>query len=338
MEPHIRQKFNPQILQLALQCYDLNREYETLDGFESFIFKVSKQSTEYILRIGHTSRRTADVIQGEAEFLRYLFQGGLSVPQVLTSINNNLVEPFEANDGSFFIATLFEKAPGDPPEKHHWQPSLYHQMGRFMGRLHNLSKDFAPSQPQFSRHDIEQDFTEIEHAAVNHLPAGEEPILHAYQETINTIRKLPKDEHSFGLCHVDFHGGNFFLDENGKITLFDFDDCQYAWFVYDIAMALFYAISHDCSTPEALEKAASFLTHFWQGYQVENQLGSTWLLKIPLFLRLREIDLAILIHRSMDMNDLDPWCDSYMDGRHQKIIDNTPYCDIDYEQIAASGI
>ena len=123
------------------------------------------------------------------------------------------------------------------------------------------------------------------------------------------------------------------MTDKGEITLFDFDDCQYAWFIYDIAMALFYAISHDCTTPDKLEEAKQFLSEFWHGYQDENDLDPSWLTAIPHFLRLREIDLYMIIHRSMNINDLDPWCASFMQDRREKILAKVPYCRLDFTAI-----
>ncbi len=155
-------------------------------------------------------------------------------------------------------------------------------------------------------------------AEAENPPPGDDPIKTLYRETINEILALPRDNGGFGLCHSDFHSGNFFVTDEGQITLFDFDDCQYAWYIYDIAMALFYAISMDCQSAEELEAAQTFLTNFLSGYRQEFSLDPVWLQQIPLFLKLREIDLYIIIHRSMDMNNLDTWCARYMDHRREK--------------------
>lgn len=338
MEPHIRQIFTSAILDQILGRYELSsNRIEPLDGFESFIFSVTSQEDAFILRVGHDSRRSIGQVRGEVEFLQYLAGHGLSVPKVFPSAHGNLVESCEAADGTAFLSTLFSKAPGGPPEKNQWQPVLFHKMGKLMGKLHHHSQHFTPSKPHFTRHDIEDDFSEIERIAQKYLKASDQPLLEAYRETIDTIRQLPKNCDSYGLCHVDFHRGNFFLSDDGRITLFDFDDCQYAWFIYDIAMALFYAIPHDCTKKADLDQAASFLNHFWSGYRQEYHLDPVWLKQIPLFLRLREIDLAILIHRSMNLEDLDPWSASYMDGRREKILNQVPYCPLDYDAIACSS-
>lgn len=331
MEKFIHDLFDPSILAIALDDYGISpQDAAILDGFESFIYNVSRDGQDFILRIGHDSRRNANLVHGEAEFLNHLASGGLSVPRVLPSRNGKLVEPIPAADGSHFVAALFEKAQGKHVTRAQWTPRLSQDMGAFMGRLHQLSRQFHPSQARYARMDIEEDFQQVRSFALKYLPPGDEPILQAYDELIAELRTLPKDEACYGLCHIDFHAGNFFLDDQGKITLFDFDDSQYAWYVYDIAMALFYVISHDCTTPEALAQAQSFLSDFWAGYRTQYDLDPVWLLEIPKFLRLRELDLYIIIYRSFDINDLDPWCASFMKDRREKILSGVPYCDIDY--------
>jgi len=45
---------------------------------------------------------------------------------------------------------------------------------------------------------------------------------------------------------------------------------------------------------------------------------------------LREIDLYIAIHRSFDLDDLDPWCASFMRDRKYKIEHDVPYVDMSF--------
>jgi Ser/Thr protein kinase RdoA (MazF antagonist) len=336
MEPFIRNLLSEDILETALGKYAIQpQDAVILDGFESFIYLVRKNEKEFILRIGHDSRRTSNLVQGESEFLNHLAEGGLSVPQVLPSSSQNLVEIIPSRDGSNFLTTLFEKAPGCPPKQKQWNSSLHIAMGAFMGKLHYLSKAFKPSQPKFARYNLESDSQQMAEQGKKYLPKSDSSVITAYLNTLNTIQQLPKEPSAYGLCHTDFHRGNFFVTDAGRITLFDFDDCHYAWFIYDIAMALFYAISHDCATPAKLAEAESFLANFWQGYQQENGLDPQWLEQIPLFLRLREIDLYMLIHRSMDLSNLDPWCDSFMTRRREKILNHQPFCDINYAKMGS---
>jgi hypothetical protein len=53
------------------------------------------------------------------------------------------------------------------------------------------------------------------------------------------------------------------------------------------------------------------------------------------FLKLREIDLYVVIHRSFDVNKVDDlWAARYMKGRKQRIENDVPYIDLDFESLA----
>ncbi len=128
--------------------------------------------------------------------------------------------------------------------------------------------------------------------------------------------------------------GNLFVDEAGNITLFDFDDCVYGWFIYDIAMALFYSVPFD--PPEAASLAREFMPHFLRGYRSENKLDDAWLQELPHFLKLREIELYAIIHRSFDVNNVDdPWAARFMEGRKQWIEYDVPFIDLDFRSFGA---
>ncbi len=327
MEPAIREQFNPAILDQAVARYGLEPgSAEALDGFESFIFKVQQQGAPRILRLSHSLRRTDQHIAGEADFINYLGRNGLRVPCVVPSLSGRLTETIAATNGCF-IAALFEFAPGAPIHKDDWQPPFFEKMGHYLGALHRLSKAYAPAQR--SRFSI---FDDSPPMLDNFIPVGDAIIHRRAGDLIATLRKLPADESCFGLIHVDFHRGNFFVD-GGEIILFDFDDCQYSWYAHDIAMALFYAIPHDCSKPEDIAFGHTFLRRFLAGYRAETAIDDAWMARIPLFLKLRELELYAAIHRSMDLNNLDPWCASFMAGRRRKLEADVPYFDLDMRQL-----
>jgi Ser/Thr protein kinase RdoA (MazF antagonist) len=126
--------------------------------------------------------------------------------------------------------------------------------------------------------------------------------------------------------------GNLFVDQAGRITLFDFDDCHHSWYANDMAIVLFYMV---VNTEDAESVAARFMPYFLRGYRLENRLDARWLREMPHFLKLREIDLYAVIHRSFDVNNLDdPWCSAFMQGRKERIEKGVPYVDFPFESLA----
>jgi Ser/Thr protein kinase RdoA (MazF antagonist) len=327
MEDRIKKRFNQKILEQSLDRYQISLEkIQPLDGFESFIYEFEKDQGQGILRITHSIRRSPDLIRGELDWITYLEAGGASVARPIRSISGELVEVVEDGAGGSFLATAFEKAEGE----HHrgrWSEELLHHYGQVIGRLHLLSSDYQPSQTGWKRPEWDDPIMlEIE----QYLPTGNKKILQIYTELRKYIQNLPQDKESYGLIHQDAHRGNFFVNESGKITLFDFDDCVYSWYINDIALVLFY-------TAMGEEDQSAFLSHFLAGflpgYFSEYQLDSAWFKEIPYFLKLREIDLYAVIHRSFDVENLDdPWCAWYMDGRKERLEKKISFLDFDFEK------
>lgn len=325
MDKHIRELFNDAISAEGLRRFRISPESaRLLDGFESFIYECERDGSPLILRFSHDSHRTPGQVGGEVEWINFLSEGGIPAARAIPSPGARLVEAVPASDGVFSVVS-FMKAPGGRVEADDWNPQMFNQMGRITGRMHALTKHYQPSTPELSRMkwDDEDGFAE------RYLPAGENDVIAAANELLDRLRELPREKDAYGLIHYDFHRGNFFV-HRGRITLFDFDDCQYHWFAADIAIALFYAVPHHCESREDRDKARRFYECFMDGYCAENTLGRDWLRRIPLFLKQREIDLYVAIHRSFDTNNLDSWCTSFMENRKTKILNDVPYVDIDF--------
>jgi len=330
MEDRIKKRFNKSILEKALDCYlILPEQAQPLDGFESFIFEFERDEGPGILRISHSIRRSMELIRGELDWVNYLFNGGASVACPIPSKSGEWVEIIDDGAGGSFLAAAFERAEGESHRGKGWSPELLLNYGRLIGQLHRMSRDYKPQQVSWKRPQWDDPvMLEID----QYLPEEDQQVMRIYVELRDYLRDLPRDIASYGLIHQDAHQGNFFVTESGKITLFDFDDCVYSWFVNDIALVLFYAAM---GQEDQAAFVTEFLTGFLPGYFREHQLDPIWFKKIPNFLKLREIDLYAVIHRSFDVENLDdPWCIRYMDGRKKRIEGNIPYLDFDFDQFS----
>jgi Ser/Thr protein kinase RdoA (MazF antagonist) len=330
MEARIKERFSDDILRKALRCYGVtDNQVQLLDGFESFIYAFTDDTGEYILRISHSFRRSVAQIFGEADWINYLVDGGASASGAIFSMNGKLVEAIDDGHGGQFLATVFFKAPGTFADEIGWNTTLYEQYGRALGKMHALTKDYTPAKPEWKRPEWDSDgMLEIE----AWLPDTESIAIDRYWKVKAQIDALPRDQQSYGLIHQDAHADNFFVDDAGNLTFFDFDDCVYGWFIYDIAVVLFYKAMW------AEDRAAythEFMSHFLRGYAQENRLDPMWLQFIPQFLKVREIDQYAVIHRSYDVNHLEnAWDAGYMKNRKTLIESDAPYIDFDFMTLA----
>jgi Ser/Thr protein kinase RdoA (MazF antagonist) len=353
MDQLIKDRYNDTILEEAMRRYGISKDQiRILDSFESFIYEFEHGAERYILRIGHSFRKNESLIQGEVHWINYLADAGVSVARAILSNAGNLVEVIEDGQGGQFLVTAFLRAEGQKPWDAGWTPARFENYGHVLGQMHALAVDYQaiPNCERPAWDDASMKFVE------SYLPASEVIANQKYQAVLKHIHGLPKDKASYGLIHQDAHQNNFFMDGNGKITLFDFDDCVYSWFINDIAIVLFY-ISMDAEElgyPSAASFTQDFMVHFLQGYRRAYQLAPHWLKEIPTFLKLREIELYAIAFRDFDIRNIEHWsiesftqipgfCSdsgnhmwmaSFMRDRKFRIEQDHAFIDFDFEALA----
>lgn len=329
MEKQIKDRFSKRILEQVIQAYGLRPDQvQLLDGFESFIYEFRRHEQDYILRIGHSLRRPENLIRGEVDWINYLHAGGAGVSQAILAENGDLVVTVEDGRGDYFLAVAFRKAPGGPPQEEELHPGFYEDYGRLLGRMHRLSQSYSPARPSWKRPDWDDP---LMLDVLQWMPETENLVADRYLALKHSLDQLPRSSESYGLIHFDAHQGNMFIDDQGQITLFDFDDCNYSWYANDIAIVLFY-IALGKEDPAAF--TTEFMAHFLNGYREENQIDAAWLGEIPYFLKLREIDLYAVIHRSFDVENIDhPWVAMFMQDRKQRIENGVPFIEFDFKEL-----
>ena len=328
MDPKIAVLFNDAILLSAMQRYDIVADRITLlDGFESFIYEFERPDGQFILRIGHSHRRSPDLIRGEVDWINYLAAAGVTVARAVLSRAGNLVELVNDGQGGDFLCTAFVKAPGGEVKRNQLNERFFCAYGRLLGWMHALAKSYVLSNPAWKRYAWDDP---INNTVERHLPEQEHTALEKYRQVFTHLCSLPCGPEAYGMIHQDAHPGNFFVDADYTITLFDFDDCVYGHFIYDIAMVVFYAATQE-KDPQGF--MARFMPVFLSGYRRENRLDPLWLKEIPHFLKLREIDLFAAILFSFGESPADRWCARYMQGRREKIEKDVPFLAFDWEAL-----
>ena len=329
MDQLIKDRYNDTILQEAMRRYGITTDQiHPLDAFESFIYEFERDSHAYILRISHSFRRSESLVLGEVDWINYLAEGGVSVAKAIPSESGKLVEVIEDQWGGAFLVTAFVKARGQAPWDL-WTPKLYKSYGEMIGQIHTLSKSYQPNQAAWKRPDWNNDLFEF---VERYLPESESIAKKKYRDICSHVNTLTKDRESYGLTHQDAHGNNLLVDERGQITLFDFDECAYNWFINDIAVVLFYIVQ---DAEDWLVFTEEFLSHFLRGYVQACALDFTWLKEIPNLLKIREIELYAVMHRDFDVNNIDDeWCARFMHNRKSRIENDEPYIDFDFESLS----
>ena len=82
MEQNIRQRLQREHVEEIAGRYGTTPEQlRPLDGYESFIFSVAP--LELVIRVGHSSRRPPELVEGELDWMSYLASRGVSVAELV---------------------------------------------------------------------------------------------------------------------------------------------------------------------------------------------------------------------------------------------------------------
>jgi Ser/Thr protein kinase RdoA (MazF antagonist) len=290
LDKKVKSLFSDDILNDFLRKYDIKSAEPVKFAFENLVYYCSKNGKDYVMRITHSDRRPLNLVQSEVNWINYLYENGVPVAAPVKSANNEWVQTYDV-EGGYFSAILFQKAKGDlPTEENH----PYKKVGEVTAQMHKLALAYKEL-PGYGRPDWEP-----EHRYVDKYIRKEDIIIEQkWNEIMNYVAKLAKDSKGFGLIHSDIHGGNFYVDENNSITVFDFDDINYCWFVFDIAMSMYYAVYKKTSIEERTAPMKKIFNDYMEGYSKHYSLDKKWFKELSVFFKLRDILIYILMYRTM---------------------------------------
>lgn len=259
-----------------------------LGGFSNNVFECEQKDKDIILKVYQSTTIHKESILAELDWIRYLHQSGVYVTAPLLSVNERFIETIHGDHGEEFYVLAFEKAKGsvvDTSNTDVWNKGLFYQWGKTLGRIHALSKFYKPSDENTKKHEWNNGL--IFSTNMNGIS---NKVHEKWQSFIHEMNKLPKDTDSYGMIHHDLHHHNFYVNGN-DLVLFDFGDCEYNWFAYDIAIVIYHAVQtiDQKNTQGRKEFAIHFSASFLQGYTTENRMDNFWLSKLPFFLNYRQV-------------------------------------------------
>lgn len=326
MEEKQKNKYTDNVVQELASRFELYyNELELVGTHQSLVYKGSRKISNVYLKIILSTHRSLSQLRAEIDMLLFLNEKNFNVALPIVSINDKYIESYTDNGNEFF-AILFTEAEGLGVGKYPWTIEVPKRVGKMNAKLHNLLSNFKPT--EFKRAEWFDNMFLVN--ADRYLPDNHEKVLSVINELMINISKLPKNEDNYGLIHGDMVACNYNMtDEN--ITIFDFDEACYCWFINDIAVNLFYAAlgwKGIVNVPDAIESFESYLL----GYRSIRNIDPNMISNIGLFLKMREIILYIAIHRSRDLDNLDIWSKKFMEGRKERIENNIPFIDIDFNK------
>ena len=284
------------MIEKAINLFSLNgydfHEVEGHEGGRNQIFICSKNDEKkFVLRISSTGDRTEKDYLAETEFVHYLAENGAPVAGVIPSVNGKLVEVVDEETSPVFIS-LFEYAKGmllcDNGYRYREGAPLeeyFYNTGKALGKIHELSKHFDPT----AGHRRPEYFDKYNMEYINQLiPDKYSDLKNAIATRLEKFHKLPNDSQNYSLVHFDYSDGNYHIDmSNGNITVFDFDNCMYCWYMFDLANLYLHGEGWFRYESDPAKREAGMQNYFntiLKGYKSETSISDDLLNQLPLFI------------------------------------------------------
>ncbi|AZN38996.1 phosphotransferase enzyme family protein [Paenibacillus albus] len=325
----------PYLLPIISELYGLDgyeiKAVPAHDGGRNVVYTCEKEGADAkVIRIAFLNDRSREDFLGEAEYIRYLFEHGGSVSNVVNSGQGNLIEEIVHHNHSFFIC-VFMKARGKLLVDNHYRyregvpiTEYYYNCGKVLGKMHQLSKEYTP----VHRRHLYSDKYNSEY--INKLlPSSLSLLKKKLAELLGLLADLDKSAESFGMVHFDYSDGNYMIDfDTGQLTVFDFDNSCFCWYMYDLANVWTLGMGW-IQFEQDVYKRKQFMDDYFKtvldGYRFETEIDRAMLEKLPLFIQATLMENIVDAFEVMRSNGEQPACDERLSYLIKCMEDDIPF-------------
>lgn len=252
---------------------------------ENHTYRIVSPRGAYVLRLHREGYQSPASIRSELAWVAAL-RDQLPVPRPIAGLDGQLLQVIGGRH-----AVLFAHEPGTEPAEDADLREVFRTLGRYAALLHSQVTSWS-APPGFERQrwsgpaildpdGLWGDWRQAPgvgdvRSALNAVDASLRAALAAYGTGVDR----------FGLIHADMRLANLLVDGD-HLTLIDFDDCGYCWFVYDLAASL--------SFIETRDDIEALIDAWLEGYTPVRTLEATHVAVIPSMILLRRMALLAWI-------------------------------------------
>ena len=317
------------VFKAALDLYGITEQHlvgQLSGGTFNAVHEFEQDGEQYVIRIGEIELNI-ETTNGMIEWLQFLQTNGAAVPKLVNSLKNNPVEFIQTVDRVYSVDVTHKISGENARTKviENQDLSWAGAFGQAVGKIHQLAA-CAPESVLRVRPDWNQIGTDFN--PLVGLSAEETGIKKRRTEILNQLKDLPKTPDVYGLVHVDLHLGNILIHAGSSaITLLDFDDVSFGWFMMDLVAPITdIAVCHPGQNKA--EIINTYLAEALTGYQLESRLSLDQQAQIPLLLDLLEIQLYTRFHKLKTLQQENGWVKTFMTDRRERIEARIPFVNI----------
>ncbi len=315
----IRSEILPVIAQIyPMQVWTL----EELGGYRNWVCQISCGDAPLVLRVTPASHRSLRELDAEVTLVATLYEHNVPVAAPVELPGVPRISRVTLGERVYYI-TAFEKAAGLTWNEMRQGPREYREAGRVLAKIHRVTE--ALSGPV---HRAAWDGNDYIRNAKRVLPPEKRWVLPQMGALVDELRSLPRDEQEYGLVHGDYHFANMLYAPTG-LTVIDFDEAEYHWYAYDLAVYLFYYLLGRDPARMDLTAGGEVWQHFVEGYRTERALPARLAEELPSFLRLREYMLYSSVYEGVSLKPWGEWQRSFIAAAEERFRTGRPFVEVE---------
>jgi Ser/Thr protein kinase RdoA (MazF antagonist) len=285
----------------ALRAYpvDPQADLTLVNISENTTYRVEDPATgeRTVMRVHRTEYHSLQAIESELAWIAALREAGVvRTARVVNARDGAAVVEARLPDGETRRVVMFEWLPGAEPQDETLVVD-FRELGTIAAKLHRHARGWQPP-ASFSRFSWD-----YEHSigSQGHWGRWQDGIgVHtAEREQLGRLDATLRERLTafgcgadrFGLIHADMRLANLLVDE-GNVSVIDFDDCGWGWFMYDLGSALSFIEDHP-EVPEMIDA-------WTRGYRAVAPLSPAEEAELETFVLLRRLLLVAWIGSHAD--------------------------------------
>jgi Ser/Thr protein kinase RdoA (MazF antagonist) len=257
---------NSQLSPSHLALY-LQSNYDMAPGADCRLIKAGINDTylvttgtgKYVFRVYSLNWRTTTDILEEIRLLQLLKEQQVPVSWAVADKNGEYIQTLNAPEGIRY-GVLFTFAAGE--KLHLYANEVHFKTGATMARIHQLTQDFPLNRITYTPTNLLEDSLPYIQPFLGADTAEMDFLVNAQQYLLKELRGADITAIRHGVVHMDIWFDNMNINEQGDITIFDFDFCGNGWQCLDIA----YYILQQHSLLREMETCQEKMDAFLDGY------------------------------------------------------------------------
>jgi Ser/Thr protein kinase RdoA (MazF antagonist) len=295
----------PDVLAAALAPYNLRpADVEFISFSQNAVYRTLDRTR--VLRISTGRYTTRNEIEAEFAWIDLLREYGVRACAGLRSPGGRRCEQV-SHGGVDYLVSCIAHAPGRPIAREAIDDNACRALGRIMGAMHAAARDLHDQaatlrrrrwdQSRLLREDVAACASRLEPGFAEHLA-----------RLVAALDTLPKSPETHGLIHADTSFVNCTLDADGDVSIYDFDNCEFGYFLHDIATTLYdglyVTLLNRVPAHELRDRVNRRFDAWLAGYSERGPLRTIRCDDLRRFFILREGVIAVHYHRILDFDRL----------------------------------